>query len=195
MRQTFFGVIVLAIAVVCMSAVPAQAGDDYSIDPVHSSVYFKISHIGLSYVFGRFNAFSGTFTIDANDASKCAFAMNIKTETIDTNNAARDNHLRSPDFFNVKQYPSIDFKSTAVKAVKDGFEVTGDLTMHGVTKPVTFTVTGGKSAEFPKGVKRTGYSTELVLKRTDFGVGDPKLGNMLGEDVHIAISFEGTMRK
>jgi len=195
MRLRLFAVVFLAFLVTCASADPVRAGDDYSIDPVHSSVYFKISHIGLSYVFGRFNTFSGTFSIDSNDASKCAFAMNIRTETVDTNNAGRDNHLRSPDFFNVKQYPSIDFKSTSVKPAKDGYEVTGDLTMHGVTKPVTFTVTGGKSAEFPKGVKRIGYSTELVLKRTDFGVGDPKLGNTLGEDVHIAISFEGMMRK
>src|SRR5262249_10177648 len=97
-----------------------------------------------------------------------------------------------PDFFNVKQFPTISFKSTAVKAGKDGYEVTGDLTMHGVTKPVTFALVGGRSAQFPKGVQRTGFSTEFVLKRADFGI--DKFGEALGEDVPVAVSFEGTKK-
>jgi polyisoprenoid-binding protein YceI len=193
MRKRFAGCF-LAILVAFVAAGSAQAADDYTIDPVHSSVYFKIGHIGLSDVFGRFNEFSGTCSIDAAEPGKCSFAMNIKAGSVDTNNAQRDTHLRSPDFFNEKQFPTIEFKSTAVKAVKDGYEVSGNLTMHGETKPITFTLTGGKTAEFPKGVKRTGYSTELVLKRTDFGVGAKVPPGALGEDVHIAISFEATKK-
>jgi len=177
------------------SAATVSAADNYTIDPAHSSVYFKISHIGLSEVFGRFNTYSGSFAIDPDDAGKCSFQLKINADSIDTNNKQRDGHLRSPDFFNVKQFPSITFESTGVKAVKDGYEVTGNLTMHGETKPVTFALLGGKKAEFPPGTPRTGFSTELVIKRSDFGVGNPKLGNALGEDVHVAISFEGTKKK
>ena len=193
MRKRFGGCLV-AVFVAFVMAGQARAADDYTIDPVHSGVYFKIQHVGLSNVFGRFNEFSGTFTVDPNDSSKCSFAMSIKTTSVDTNNAARDKHLRSPDFFNDKQFPTIDFKSTAVKRIKDGYEVTGNLSMHGETKPITFTLTGGKTAEFPKGVTRTGYTTELMLRRTDFGVGANIPPATLGEEVHIAIGIEGTKK-
>ena len=192
MRKRFAGCL-LAVLITFVAAVPARAGDEFTVDPVHSGVYFKILHLGLSNVFGRFNEFSGTFTIDPNDASKSAFAMNIKTNSVDTNNGARDNHLRSPDFFNVKQFPAIEFRSTSVKAVNGGYEVTGNLTMHGETKPISFTLIGGKKAEM-KGVTRTGYTTELVLKRTDFGVGANVPPAALGEEVHIAIGIEGTKK-
>jgi polyisoprenoid-binding protein YceI len=187
MRLRFVGITILTVAIVVLNAVSVRAGDEFAIDPVHSSVYFKIAHLDIANVFGRFNQFSGTFTVD-DDASKCAFNMSIKTESVDTNNAGRDTHLKSPDFFNAKQFPAIEFKSTAVKAGKGGYEVTGDLTMHGVTKSITFTLTGGKKLEL-KGKTRTGFSTDLVLKRADFGVG--AAGPALGDDVHVAISFEG----
>jgi polyisoprenoid-binding protein YceI len=153
---------------------------------------FKISHLGLSWIHGRFNEVSGNFTIDKDDASKGAFELTLKAESIDTNNKKRDDHLRSPDFFNVKQFPTITFKSTMVKPAEGGFEVTGDLTMHGETKPITFTLKGGKEAEFPKGVQRTGFSTELTLKRSEFGIN--KFAGALGEEVQIAVSFEGTKK-
>lgn len=121
--------------------------------------------------------------------------MNIKSESVDTNNQGRDNHLRSPDFFNVKQFPTISFASTTVKPIDGGYEVTGDLTIHGATKPVTFSLKGGGTAEFPRGVQRTGYSTELVLKRSEFGVGQRMPAPVLGDDVHISISFEATKKR
>lgn len=164
-----------------------RAADNYVVDLVHSSMTFKVQHLGLAFVHGRFNEFSGTLTIDP-DASKCAFTMNVKVESIDTANAMRDAHLRNADYFDVKQYPAITFKSTAVKAGKDGYEVTGDFTMHGVTKPITFTLTGGKKAEV-KGMQRIGFSTDLVLKRSEYGMkgGIPAIG----DEVYISISFEG----
>jgi polyisoprenoid-binding protein YceI len=167
--------------------------DDYVLDTAHSGVTFKISHLGLSNVFGRFNDFAGDFSLDAGDPAKSSFKLNIKSQSVDTNNTGRDNHLRSPDFFNVKQFPTISFASTNVKPAEGGYEVTGDLTMHGETKPVTFTLKGGKTAEFPPGVQRTGYSTDLVLKRSDFRVGRPMAA--LGDEVFISISFEATKKK
>jgi polyisoprenoid-binding protein YceI len=170
---------------------PASAADDYAIDGMHAGVSFKISHAGLSWTQGRFNDFSGAFSIDP-EASKCSFNMTIKTSSIDTNNKKRDGHLSSPDFFNVKQYPTMTFKSTAVKAIKDGYEVTGDMTIRGKTKSISFSLVGGRKGEFPKGVQRTGFSTDLVLKRSDFGM--DKFKEMLGDEVYISISFEGTRK-
>jgi polyisoprenoid-binding protein YceI len=167
--------------------------DDYTIDAVHSGVSFQISHVGLAYIHGRFDDFSGNFTIDTSDPSKSAFSLSIKSESVDTNNSKRDDHLRSPDFFNVKQFPTISFTSTSVKPIDGGYEVTGDLTIHGATKPVTFSLKGGGSAEFPKGVSRTGFSTsQIVVKRSDFGVGKPM--PVLGDEVYVSISFEGTKK-
>jgi polyisoprenoid-binding protein YceI len=186
-RFLAFAVVLAALA----AAAPARAADDYALDGVHSSVTFKIAHMGISSIFGRFDDVSGTFAIDPDDAAKCSFTLTIKADTIDTNNAKRDEHLRSPDFFNVKQFPSLSFKSTAVKAIKDGYEVTGDLTMHGVTKAVTFKLIGGKKVEF-MGKSHTGFTTDLTIKRSDFGM--DKFTDMLGDEVAIAIGFEGAKK-
>ena len=190
MRTHFFNMAMATVVAVGLGT--TATADDYTIDAVHSSVTFKISHAGVSWIHGRFNNFAGKFTIDSSEPAKSSFTLNIKPDSVDTNNSARDGHLRSPDFFNVKQFPALNFTSTAVKPIEGGLEVTGDLTMHGETKPVTFSLKGGGSAEFPKGVKRTGYSTELVLKRSEFGVGKPNPG--LGDEVHVEISFEGTKK-
>jgi polyisoprenoid-binding protein YceI len=170
-------------------------GDDYIIDAAHSGVTFQISHLNLSYVHGRFNTFSGSFTLDSSDPARSSFKLDIKTDSVDTNNTGRDNHLRSPDFFNAKQFPAIKFQSTSVKPIDGGYEVTGDLNLHGETKPVTFSLKGGRSAEFPKGTQRTGFSTELMLKRSDFGVGNPRMAAVLGDDVQVSISFEATRKR
>jgi hypothetical protein len=112
MRKTFLsGVSVLVL----LGIAGAVTADDYSIDADHSSVSFKISHLGLSYVHGRFNTFSGGFSLDSSDPAKNSFKLDIKPQSIDTNSPKRDNHLRSPDFFNAKQFATAGFKSTSVK--------------------------------------------------------------------------------
>jgi polyisoprenoid-binding protein YceI len=171
----------------------AAPADDYTIDAIHSSVSFKIKHFGLSYVHGRFNSFSGSFSVDSANPAKTSFKMSIKSQSVDTNNQGRDGHLRGPDFFNAKQYASIDFKSSSVKPVDGGYEVTGDLTLHGETKPVTFTLSGGNVINDPRSGARTGFSTDFVINREDFGVG--KNMAMLGSDVHVSIGFEGVKKK
>ncbi len=181
----------LCVVLAGLAAASRAPADDYLLDGAHAAVTFKISHIGLSWTHGRFNDVAGAFVLDP-DPTKCSFALQIKAESIDTGNAKRDEHLRSPDFFNVKQFPTMAFKSTAVKEIKDGYQVTGDFTLHGVTKPISFALVGGRKAEFPKGVQRTGFSTELVIKRADFGV--DKFADAVGNDVHVAISFEGTKK-
>jgi polyisoprenoid-binding protein YceI len=192
MMKRFHGSVLALLYVFALSAFAVRAADDYALDAMHSAVTFKISHLGLSWIHGRFNDVAGNFTIDPDNAGKCAFELTVKAQSIDTGNTKRDDHLRSPDFFNVRQFPQLTFKSTGVKAVKDGYEVTGDLTLHGATRSLTFTLVGGRKAEFPKGVQRTGYSTELVLKRSDFGM--DKMTEAIGDEVHIAISFEGVKK-
>jgi polyisoprenoid-binding protein YceI len=186
MRNGFLG---LAVSLALVMTAPARAADKFEIDPVHTSVSFKIPHVGISWIHGRFNEYSGSFTIDKANPSASSFALAIKIESIDTNNKKRDGHLRSPDFFNAKQFPTMSFKSTSVKAVNGGYEVTGNLTLHGVTKPITFTLKGGKEVEFPKGTRRIGFSTDLQLKRSAFGM--DKFVPAAGDEVDITISLEG----
>jgi polyisoprenoid-binding protein YceI len=184
---------VRTIAVILFVAVVAslEAADSFNVDPVHSSVSFQIEHFGISYIHGRFNKMKGEFSIDKDDASKSSITLTIDAESVDTNNGGRDKHLKSADFFNVKQFPTIMFKSKSLKAVKDGYEVTGDLTMHGETKEISFKLNGGKEMEM-KGQKRVGYWADLKLKRSDFGMKNMLEG--IGDTVYIAVGVEGTKK-
>jgi len=167
----------------------ASAADTYTVDPVHSSISFMISHAGISNIHGRFNDFSGKITIDKADPAKSSFALTIPIGSIDTNNVKRDEHLRAPDYFNAKQFPTLSFQSTKVKAVEGGYEVTGDLTLHGVTKPVSFKIKGAdKEVEFPKGTKRIGFVSTFSIVRSEFGV-SAEVG-ALGDEVPISIGIE-----
>ncbi len=176
----------LVVAIAGIGASPAQA-EDYTVDPVHSSMTFKVQHLGLAFIHGRFNDYSGTISI-SDDPAKCSFTMSIKIDSIDTANKMRDDHLKANDYFDAKKYPTMEFKSTKVKAVKQGYEVTGDFTMHGTTKSITFVLEGGKTTEI-KGMKRIGFTTQLTLKRSEYGVngGIP----LISDEVGIAISYEG----
>lgn len=193
MRTPFRTCLVVCILSALSVTAAAQEPEAYAVDPSHAGISFKISHLGLSWVQGRFDELSGQFTLDRQNPANCSFELEAKTDSIDTNNRKRDDHLRSPDFFNSKQFPGITFKSTAIRAVKDGYEVTGDLTLHGVTRPVTFLLSGGKTAEFPKGVQRTGFSGELSIKRSEFGIN--KFVGAVADIVHLEMSFEGTKKK
>lgn len=173
-------------------ATNVRAADVYSYDGVHSSISFKARHLDISWIHGRFNEAEGTFTIDREDPTKSSFKLTIKADSVDTANKARDEHLRQPDYFDTKQFPTIEFVSKAVKAIDGGYEVKGDFTMHGVTKEITLVLKGGKESEF-KGVKRVPFSTELALKRSDYGFDKNAIGP-IGDEALIFIDCEG-MRK
>jgi polyisoprenoid-binding protein YceI len=166
--------------------------DEYAVDAVHSAAAFRVSHLGLSWTHGRFKDLSGTFAVDARGPEATRFELAARVESVDTDNAKRDEHLKSPDFFNAKQYPTITFKSTRVKPIEGGYEVAGELTLHGVTKPLTITLKGGRTAEFPRGVQRTGYVGEFTIKRSDYGM--DKMLEAVGDEIHVQISFEGTKK-
>jgi polyisoprenoid-binding protein YceI len=186
-RQLFLGVLVLGVW-----GAAARAADTYTLDLAHSSMTFMIQHLGISFVHGRFNDFSGTFTIDKENAGKTQFEMTIRADSIDTNIKKRDDHLRGPEFFDIKKFPEMTFKSTKVEALDGGYKVSGDFTMHGVTKSISFDLKGGKTVEFPKGTQRTGFATAFILRRADFGIN--ALPDGIANDVNIFIGFEGVKK-
>ncbi len=177
----------------------AQAADTYTVDPVHSSAVFRVHHANVGYVWGRFNDPSGSFSIDESDLTKSTFSVEIAVANVDTHNEKRDAHLKSPDFFNAKQYPTITFKSTAVKkspntSVQEGnrnvLDVTGDLTIHGVTKSVTVPVEYVGKGQFPPGTPRAGIEATFNLKMSDFKF--KGMPGMIGDEVRVIVAMEGT---
>ncbi len=186
-------VLPLALCLTLAGIVLGQArADEYRVDPMHSSISFQIEHFGLTWIHGRFNEFSGNLNVDKADPSKSSFEMTIKTGSVDTNNAKRDGHLRSPDFFDTKQYPTITFKSSSVKpAAGGGYEVTGNMTMNGVSRPITFTLEGGKTLE-GKGPARIGFHSNFTLKRSDFDM--KKMVGPLGDQIKVSVGIEGIKR-
>lgn len=149
----------------------AHAADTYKIDKVHSSVLFKAKHLGASYLYGAFTDVAGTITVDTANPAGSAIDLTIKTDSITTHDETRDKHLKSPDFFNAKQFPTITFKSKSVTKVDDKTStVVGDLTLHGVTKPVTAKVSYVGTGKDPQGNTLIGYEASLTIKRSDFGI-------------------------
>jgi polyisoprenoid-binding protein YceI len=168
---------------------PALA-DSFKIDPFHSSILFKVGHFGVGNVYGRFDTFSGTFTLDQNDPSKDAVSVEIKTDTVDTNAPKRDADIKGPDFLNTAQFPTATFKSTSVKKIDDKtYEVTGDFTLRGVTKPLTLNVQAIGSGPGPKGEFRSGWEATTTLKRSDFEV--KALLPAVTDEVGLRIAVEG----
>jgi polyisoprenoid-binding protein YceI len=178
-----------ALCVVAFLASSVHAADTYKVDPVHSSVIFRIQHAGVSYFYGRFNDKDGTVTVDESDPTKDSFDVSVKADSIDTNQPNRDKHLKSGDFFSTQEFPAISFKSTAVKAAGDNkLEVTGDLTLHGATKSITVTLDRTGTADIPRMGHRTGFEGTLTIKRSDYGMN--KMLDVLGDEVKLMISIE-----
>lgn len=180
-------------------AVPAL-GAQYEIDAAHSAVSFKIKHLTISSVKGTFDDFSGTFTFDPADPAAASVEAVIQTASVSTGNEKRDEHLRAPDFFDVAQFPTITFKSTAVEMSGPGEGVLkGNLTMHGVTKEVTLALTFNGTITDPWGNEKAGFSAVGKLDRTDFGLSYGKVleggGLMIGNDVEFTIEIEATQKK
>jgi polyisoprenoid-binding protein YceI len=184
----------------CLWAAPvaALAAEAYTIDPAHTSVVFSVGHTGLSYTYGVFRQAGGGYILDKTNPANCQFEFAIQTESIDTNNAERDKHLISADFLNTKQFPTITFESTSCalgNAPAGGivYNVTGNLTIHGVTRQVTLPLRMLGEGKGPFGDQRTGFLCQVELKRSDYGMRN--LLDMVGDAVGITISFEGMMRE
>lgn len=160
---------------------------DYVIDKKgqHAFVNFKASHLGYSFIIGRFNDFSGSFSHDAANAESSKAKVTINTKSIDTNHAERDKHLRSADFFEVTKYPTITFESTGYKASSGGDKLMGNLTIRGITKPVTIDVKHIGEGKDPWGGYRSGFQGDVKVKASDYGMPD-----WVGE-VEISLNVEG----
>lgn len=178
-----------ALALIFALPVAAQAVDTYQIDPVHSNVGFRIRHL-VSKVTGRFAAFDGKVLVDTKDISKSSVNVTIDAKSVSTGVDARDNHLRTKDFFDVATFPTITFHSTSVKEVSKGMlEVTGTFTMHGVTKTLTIPVTNlGTTQGMKPGSVVAGFEGSLKLDRRDYGMG--YMSGPLGDDVEITLNIE-----
>ena len=143
---------------------------DYDIDFVHSTLGFSVVHLMITRTHGVFTKWSGEFSLDHDQPQNSRWSVEIDASSVDTRNAQRDAHLRSPDFFDVAQFPTIRFEGKQATRTASGLELSGDLTMHGVTRPITFLVTGGQQAKDSKGRARVGYRATSSLSRREFGI-------------------------
>ena len=173
------------------------AADFYKIDPEHTSVIFSAAHTGFSYTYGMFRDVSGQYQIDKANPSNSRFQMVIRADSLDTNNAERDKHLRSEDFFNVQQFREITFDSTRCEFSETPetgkvFRLVGNLTIHGVQRqvPLILRMLGGGTGANGKDY-RTGFLTQLEIKRSDFKMTNLLEKNLVGDAVGITVSFEG----
>ena len=177
------------LAVLLSSAGLSLHADTFKIDPVHSSIVFSIKHLGVSNFYGRFNDVSGQVVFDKSDPGKSAVELSIPVESIDTHNEKRDQHLKSPDFFNAKQFPVITFKSKSVEGSGDNYKVTGELNLHGVSKPLTLEIKRAADGKGTDDEVRGGGETQFTIKRSDFGMNF--MQGALGDDVTVLLSLEG----
>jgi polyisoprenoid-binding protein YceI len=145
--------------------------------------------MNASYFWGRFNNLTGSFNLDEANPAGSRFEFQVKAESVDTANGKRDTHLKSPDFLSAVQFPAITFKSHSVKKEGAGYQVTGELTLHGVTKPITVQVVPTGTGKGPAGGAIAGIEASLSIKRTDFGM--TKMVPMVGDDVQLHVSIEG----
>ena len=172
----------------------AFAGDEYKVDAGHSAVIFKASHFGIGSTYGRFNDFEGGFVSDG--ATLESINVTVKAASVDSNIDKRDKHLSSPDFLDAEEFPEVTFVSKSVAAKGEGvFAVTGDLTLHGVTKEVTVDLSYIGEGKDPWGGYRQGWEGALTVDTQDYGVGVAGLDDGVGDDITLILAFEGTKKK
>jgi polyisoprenoid-binding protein YceI len=180
----------LAIAPTLAPAAPTA----WNVDPVHSQVGFAVKHLVVSTVRGEFSKYSATILLDDADVTNSTVEAIIDVNSINTKVADRDAHLKSPDFFDAAKYPEMTFKSTKVAKAGEGkLKVTGDLTLHGVTKPVLLEVATAPEVKGMKGETRSGFSATTKISRKEFGLAWNKLieaGPAVGDEVTIAVDLE-----
>tara|TARA_R110002096_G_scaffold77896_12_gene183522 strand:+ start:20039 stop:20749 length:711 start_codon:yes stop_codon:yes gene_type:complete len=171
----------------------ADAAGTFAIDSDHTQIIFKVKHLSTSFQYGQFTRVEGSLSIDPANLAASKVNLTIPTASVFTGNKKRDDHLRSPDLFDAKQFPTVTFKSTDVKATGANlYAVTGDLSMHGVTKPVTISLENVGAAADPEmmgGKFRIGFNGEVTINRADFGMTYMQ-GAGLGDDVKLLLAIE-----
>ena len=186
----------LILCVVMFAAFSAQAQKTtWTFDKTHSKIQFDVAHMVISEVAGQFHEYEGTVLADKDDFSDAIIDFSIAVKSIDTDDGERDGHLQSPDFFDAEQFPNITFVSKSMKKNgKNQYKLTGDFTMHGVTKEITLDVKYGGTVTDPYGNVKAGFKITGIIDRTDFGLKYNSVmdtgGLMIGEDVTITCRVE-----
>ena len=178
-----------AFAILNAFVLCANAADIFKVDPGHASAVFSVQHLGVSNLYGRFNDISGTVVFDKNVPSKSSVELSVAVESLDTHLPKRDQSLKSPDYLDAKQFPTITFKSTKVEGAGDAFKVSGDFTLHGVTKPLTVDFKKVGEGKGVQGEPRAGGETRFTIKRSDFGMNFQQ--GAVGDEIAIILSLEG----
>ena len=194
--RAFCATIIATVLSLLPAALPATAATStWQIDPAHTAAQFAVKHLMISTVRGAFKGVTGTVTWDDQDVTKSSVNVTIDATTIDTGTAMRDNDLKSPNFFDVAKFPTITFKSTKIEQAGAGkLKVTGDLTIHGVTKSVVLDVDGPSAAiKDPWGNTRAAIGATTKVNRQDFAVSGA--GSAVGDDISITIDMEMTKQK
>lgn len=173
---------------------PIAAAGNYKVDAGHSFVMFRVMHLGIGAAYGQFRDIQGDLVYDADQPENSSISITIDAASIDTNNADRDKHLRGSDFFSVKEFPEITFKSTKIEAAGEGaYKITGMLKMHGVEKEVTAKGKLLGAGKDPWGNTRVGLEAEFKIDRMAFGV--DYMPDGLGKEVMATIAIEGILAK
>ena len=193
--KTFLRILALTTA---LTLAHASAAEKFAIDPVHSTIGFKVKHL-FSYVTGRFNDVQGTITADAAKPEGSSVEVKIATKSVNTANEKRDTHLRSPDFFDAEKFPEMTFKSKKVtRTGEETADVLGDFSLHGVTKEVTLKVKFLGKGKGMTGGLQTGWEAKTTIKRSDYGLTWSKLiegVSVVGDEVEIELLIEAPVAK
>jgi polyisoprenoid-binding protein YceI len=192
-RQTLFTLLLVSSSVLAATGAKVQAADKYDIDSSHSGVVFGWNHFGFSNPTARFDKIEGSVLLDKTDLTKSAISVTLPLESLDTGVSKLDQELKGPEFFDAAKYPAITFKSTKVeKTGENGLKVTGELTVHGVTKVVTLDAKVNKIGifEIPGVIKvpAAGFDATTIIKRSDFGV--TKYLPVVSDEIPVRITLD-----
>ncbi len=190
----------LLIAAIAISLPDRAKAAEYAIDSDHTNIVFKVGHLGISSVTGRFERFSGSLHFDANNVENTRASATIDVASINTGVEKRDDHLRSADFFEVEKFPHIKFASTGIKNVRDSkFQIVGDLTIRGVTQSIALDAELGGVVKDPWGNQRVAIAATATINRKDFGLGWNQVletgGLLVGEKIDIELEVEGVLQQ
>ena len=179
--------ITLTVALLFLQGTQEVENKEFNIDAVHSTAIFRVHHVGAGMFYGRFNDVTGMIALSGDVPS---FDVSIAIDSVDSSNERLDSHLKSPDFFNAVEFPTMSFKSSSVKSVGDNkYEVTGEITMHGVTKPLTVNMEKTGHVDGRRG-EMVGFETEFELNRSEFGMNYGVESGSLGDKVKVIVALE-----
>ncbi len=183
------------MAVLIFAGLASAQAVTYKVDPVHSTILFRVQHMNAGQFWGRFNDPAGTVVWDAADPAKSSVEVSVQSKNLDTHNAKRDQDLAGPDFFNSKQYPELKFKSTSVKKTGENtYEVAGDLTIKDVTRPITAAVEmTGLGKDPRRGTAKAGWEATFTINRNDYGV--TAMPGGVGDNVKLIVSIEANEQR